>query len=469
MPRALVNGVELEYEVAGSGEPVLLISPMVADGFLPLVSEPALAHGYQLVTYHRRGWAGSTHTPPPVRIADHAADAAALLDHLGVGRAHVAGHSSGAAVALQLALERPEIVHTLVLLEPSLLSGPGAAELMQKAAPAFEAYAAGRHETAVSVFLAAVSGLEWKACRAALDQRVPGAVPQTVKDADTFFGVELPALRAWTFGAEQAAAIVQPVLSVRGTDTEPLWIDVADQLRVWLRQVEDCTIEGAGHLLQMQRPQPVAESVAAFFGRHPLMSDRSKKTHRAATAALAVSLLAALGCQASPAPTAPGTTAPPVSASVVDGGVDVCHRTSGDSPFILITVDDHAVPGHFEHGDARPGDPVPEQPGNVFDAECQVTPVLACPCWADQTEAQLVAILNSELALQADCATFGGDVHARGVNGNPTEIAAIQTDMSCSLRTSTANVSMTSLPEGAFGICLTQARRIVPQLGACND
>ena len=63
---------------------------------LPLLSEPTLADRHQLIRYHKRGWCGSTHTPPPVSIADHAADAAALLDHLGLPRAHVAGHSSGA-------------------------------------------------------------------------------------------------------------------------------------------------------------------------------------------------------------------------------------------------------------------------------------------------------------------------------------------------------------------------------------
>lgn len=270
MQHARVNGVELEYEVAGSGEPVLFISPVVADGFLPLVAERALAGRYRLITYHKRGWAGSTHTPPPVTVVDHAADAAALLEHLGVRRAHIAGHSSGAAVALQLAIERPEIVHTLALLELSLLSVPSAAGFLQKAGPAFAAYAAGQHETALAAFMSAVSGLEWDACRALLDERIPGAVPQGIKDADTFFGVELPALSAWTFGAEQASAISQPVLSVLGADTEPLWVEVADRLRTWLAQVEDCTIEGVGHLLHMQRPEPVANCMAAFFRRHPL-------------------------------------------------------------------------------------------------------------------------------------------------------------------------------------------------------
>src|SRR5687768_450530 len=108
MQRARVNGIELEYGITGAGEPVLLISPVLAAGFRPLVGERALTDRYQLITYHKRGWVGSTRTPPPVTIADHAVDASALLDYLQIERAHVAGHSSGAAVAVQLALDRSE-------------------------------------------------------------------------------------------------------------------------------------------------------------------------------------------------------------------------------------------------------------------------------------------------------------------------------------------------------------------------
>src|SRR5258706_6747226 len=109
MKTAEVNGAKLEYQVVGSGEPVLLISPVLADGFLPLLSERALSERYRLIMYHRRGWVDSTHSPPPVTIADHAAHAAALLRHFDMPRAHIAGHSSGAAVALQLALDHPKL------------------------------------------------------------------------------------------------------------------------------------------------------------------------------------------------------------------------------------------------------------------------------------------------------------------------------------------------------------------------
>ena len=274
MESVTVNGVELEYEATGSGEPVLLISPVLADGFLPLLSEPVLADRHRLIRYHKRGWAGSTHTPPPVSIGDHAADAAALLDHLGIRRAHIAGHSSGAAVAAQLALDRPGAVHTLILMELSLLSVPSGQSFLEQAGPALEAYGSGDHSRALAMFMTAVSGLDWPACRALLEERVPGAVAQAVADADTFFGVELPALTEWEFGPEQAAAIDRPVLSVLGSHTQPLWVEVAGFLRASLPQVEELTVDDVGHLLHIQRPKPVARGLAEFLERNAIARDQ---------------------------------------------------------------------------------------------------------------------------------------------------------------------------------------------------
>jgi pimeloyl-ACP methyl ester carboxylesterase len=261
-----INGVELEYEVLGAGEPVLLIDMLLADCFLPLLSEPALADRYQLIRYHKRGWVGSTHTPPPVSIADHAADAAALLDHLGVRHAHLVGHSTGAAIAAQVALDHLDAAQTLTLLEPTLVSLPRGQAFLKDAAPVFEAYAGGDHAGAFAMFVAAASGLDWATCQALLEERIPGVVTQSIKDADTFFGVELPALTEWEFGADQAAAIHRPVLSVLGAETQPLWVEIADFLRASLPYVEECTIDGVGHLLQIQQPQPVARAIAQFLG-----------------------------------------------------------------------------------------------------------------------------------------------------------------------------------------------------------
>ena len=115
----------LEYETSGDGEAVLLIhGALIADSFLPLTREAALADRYRLIRYRRRGHGGSDPMPVGCSIEQQAQDALALLTHLGVARAHVIGHSGGGVIAVQLAIEAPSLVHSLVLLEPILAVRP---------------------------------------------------------------------------------------------------------------------------------------------------------------------------------------------------------------------------------------------------------------------------------------------------------------------------------------------------------
>jgi pimeloyl-ACP methyl ester carboxylesterase len=267
METVILDEVTLECEVTGAGEPLLLIGHLMADPFRVFLSEPALADRYQLIRYHRRGWSGSTHTPAPVSVRTHVADAVALLDRLDILRAHVAGHSSGAAVALQLALDHPERVETLVLLEPTLLSLPAEQAFVAQAEPVLELLARGQKADAIAMFLSAASGLDWPECRALLDRTLPGAVAAAIEAGDTFFGIELPALAEWEFNPEQAAAIDKPVLSVLGAETQPPWVAMAEFLRRNMPRLEEVTIDGAGHLLQIQRPEPVSRAMADFLAR----------------------------------------------------------------------------------------------------------------------------------------------------------------------------------------------------------
>src|SRR5687768_12165761 len=202
MEKASVNGTSLEYEVRGAGEPLLLISTgPIADSFLPLFPEKALA-GYRLIRYRQRGLDRSNGAGP-VSFAKHAADAAGLLAHLGVRRAHVAGHSTGAAIALQLAVDRPEVVQSLALLEPPLVGAPSAGAFFEKAGPALAAYGAGDRDGAMSKFLSLVCSLDWETCQSVIEKHVPGGVARAMAHVDDFFGSYLPALNAWQFGPDQ--------------------------------------------------------------------------------------------------------------------------------------------------------------------------------------------------------------------------------------------------------------------------
>lgn len=271
MEKMNVNGVELEYEVKGLGEPVLLIGTgPIADSFLPLLSEKKLVERYRLIRYRQRRLADGTNGRAPVSFAQHAADAAELLGHLGVRRAHVAGHSTGAAIALQLAVDRPGIVHSLALLEPPLFGVPSTGAFVEKAGPALAAYGSGDRAGAVAAFLSMVCSLDWETCKTVIEKRIPGGVAQAIKDADNFFGSYLPALSTWQFGADKAATISQPVLSVLGAETQQLFVESNELLHSWFAQVEDCRIEDVAHLLHLQRSEPVARGLAEFLARHPM-------------------------------------------------------------------------------------------------------------------------------------------------------------------------------------------------------
>jgi pimeloyl-ACP methyl ester carboxylesterase len=91
LDRVDLDGVELEYELRGAGDAVVLVHAGVcADFFEPLrEEEPALADRHRLLRYHRVGYAGSGSVDGSVSIADQAAHCGVLMRHLGVGRAHV--------------------------------------------------------------------------------------------------------------------------------------------------------------------------------------------------------------------------------------------------------------------------------------------------------------------------------------------------------------------------------------------
>jgi pimeloyl-ACP methyl ester carboxylesterase len=108
--------------------------------------------------------------------------------------------------------------------------------------------------------------------RTVLESMLPGAVDQAVADADTFFGHELPALRAWSFGPADARRIAQPVLAVVGENSDSRFQQRHTLLLEWLPNVEPFVLPGAGHLLHLQNPREMAEGLAAFLARHPFLA-----------------------------------------------------------------------------------------------------------------------------------------------------------------------------------------------------
>jgi 3-oxoadipate enol-lactonase len=116
MAVAQVNGINVYYEIHGSGERVVLISGTGGD----LRSDPGrakslLAQNFEVLLYDQRGLGQSGKPDEPYAMAHYADDAAGLMASIGWDRAHVMGISFGGMVAQQFALRYPERINKLVL------------------------------------------------------------------------------------------------------------------------------------------------------------------------------------------------------------------------------------------------------------------------------------------------------------------------------------------------------------------
>ena len=115
MPIADANGQRLYYEIAGEGEPLLMVMGLGADHLAWALQVPPLSEHFKVVTYDNRDCGQSTYAEGPYEITDLAADAIALADHLEFDSFHLVGASMGGCIAQEIALGWPERVRTLTL------------------------------------------------------------------------------------------------------------------------------------------------------------------------------------------------------------------------------------------------------------------------------------------------------------------------------------------------------------------
>jgi pimeloyl-ACP methyl ester carboxylesterase len=113
---APVNGLNMYYEIHGTGEPLVLLHgafSAIGTSFGELL--PSLAKTRQVIAFEMQAHGRTADIDRPLSIEQMADDTAAALQHLGIERADIFGYSMGASVALHLAIRRPDVVRKLVL------------------------------------------------------------------------------------------------------------------------------------------------------------------------------------------------------------------------------------------------------------------------------------------------------------------------------------------------------------------
>src|SRR5215210_68778 len=251
-----VDGAALDYEEHGSGPPVLLIHGTAARLWGATLDK--LAACGRVVAYDRRSFGASAH-PPLSDLAPHRADAAALLRGLDLAPAIVVGWSIGGVVALDLALEHPDLVHALVLIEPPLHARRRPSARMARAVVGAQVLGRlGRAEAGATTFLRWALGRrgdgsdldrvppEWRAAMLA-------NAPAIVRELAGGTGEQI--------SRDRIAGLRVPVTVLVGRESDPVFGAAARRLVASVGHAELREVDGAGHLLQRDRPDAIVDAV----------------------------------------------------------------------------------------------------------------------------------------------------------------------------------------------------------------
>ena len=235
-----------------------------------------LARQYHVISYSRRYHQPNSYTGAvDYTYRRHVGDLISLIHALGLGPAHLVGHSYGAAVATLVAMERPELVNTLILGEPSLfsiLSDP-----QDKVALRFHRIALnavqklsenGEQRLAVRDYVNIVTGKD------AFGDLPIGALLVITQNAHTLGPMLRTFFEPMEFDRHRARSIKTPTLVVTGEFSPTVYRAIGRELGRSLTNSELLTLPGASHGLQMENPADFNEAVLEFLSRNEMAVKR---------------------------------------------------------------------------------------------------------------------------------------------------------------------------------------------------
>jgi pimeloyl-ACP methyl ester carboxylesterase len=270
--KVFVNGVELHYVERGQGIPIIFIHGGLADYRYWSAQIEPFSQRYRVIAYSRRY--NYPNNNPNIR-ADHsaiveAADLAALIKTLKLGRVYLVGHSYGAYSALFLAVEHPELIRALVLAEPPalrwVLNLPGGEAVFDEFMnniwkPAGQAFQHGNDEQALRLTLDYFIG---PGAFDQLPQQFRAVLTDNIREwkALTTSRDAVPLLRH-----EDARRIKIPTLMLTGDRTLRIHQLVNDELERLLPNGERVRID-ATHEMWEEQPEKCRQATLTFLLKH---------------------------------------------------------------------------------------------------------------------------------------------------------------------------------------------------------
>lgn len=245
-----VNGIRLAYERSGKGTPMVLLHGYPLDHHLWDDLAPLLADTFDLIIPDLRGFGGSSTVDSFYAMEDFAGDIAALLDHLGIQKAAIVGHSMGGYVALAFARLHPNRVTGLGLVSSQTPADPpDRKEGRYKSAAEVAEKGIGSVVAAMTPKFTSDARLQEYAKRS-MERQQPaayiGALKAMAERVDS-----TPLLASFNF----------PVVLVHGDADALIPIDRAREVKAAIPGAHFAAISGAGHMPMMEAPHETAEAL----------------------------------------------------------------------------------------------------------------------------------------------------------------------------------------------------------------
>lgn len=267
-----VDGGLLAARATGGGEPILIIQTALSvDELVPLTQHDQIRDRYRVITFDRRGYAGSGSIEAAGSIETDASDCLRVMTAVGAVPAHVVGVSYSAAVALTLAAAVPEAVRTMTVVEPPPPSVPASEGFRSASLQLQETYRKEGAAVALEAFMTAVSGSDWRTGQESL---APGSVARLERDADAFFMGDVQALLSWEYGLEQAGRVSAPILCVGGSESGPWFRQAMDWVSGLFPAAATTVIDGGRHDLASTHSGELATAILQF-----IESESDRRTH----------------------------------------------------------------------------------------------------------------------------------------------------------------------------------------------
>lgn len=252
-----MTAVQLNYTVDGPAEaPVIVLgSALGTTGALWRTQIPALSRALRVVRYDHRGHGGSAVPPGPYGVADLGGDLVALLDTLGVERAHLGGVSLGSMVALWVAAHHPSRVERLVLAGTAAQAG---------SPEAWRARAATVREQGTAAIASTVVGRWLPGPFAAAHPEVHHELLDAVLSTpvEGYIGC-CGALETMDLHAD-LAKVNAPTLVIVGSDDESTPPDLGRAVAAGIPGARVVEIAGAAHLAHLSHADEFARLVSEF-------------------------------------------------------------------------------------------------------------------------------------------------------------------------------------------------------------